>query len=131
MKNIELNITKIIEDTDNVPRLEFFNNNKKISQLNGVPLSDDECLQSIVILRHLFLGIRDSIKDREKIELLLKNFDRLYFYGNPQFYKSISEINDIKKLKFLYKHYKCQDKRKNIIRRLKLLNVNVDKLEGD
>jgi len=110
-------IQKIDEVSEEVPRLVYCLGEQEIGMFKGFPVADDQSLQWIIVLRHIIVGLFEVTKD-EKIAQIILKCDNLYFYGEPQFFMMLSEINDVNKLKELLITYPCESKKKNIERRL-------------
>ena len=70
-------IEKITENNPNVPRLEFWNEEKIISELAGFPFIDKPNFQNLVVLRYLLMGIYHA-SGIKRIEKLCYEIDKFY-----------------------------------------------------
>ena len=119
-KKVYIKFEKVETKDEDVPKLVFYKKDKPFIKLNGMFIADVPEMQLVGLMRQILFGIFECNKSK-RVEKLIKDCDHHYFYGDPQYFMTLREMKNIKKLEHLYNHYKCDGKKKNIARRLKEL----------
>ena len=117
---IDLPIVKIKEESEEVPRLEYYKEKLNIIIIKGLPLTTDTEFIQLLIADHILRGVFDTTNDAS-IHKIREKIYQIYQYNEPQFAYSVSQINNIDTLQQLKEQYKCEAKTKLITRRIEVL----------